>query len=432
MRTELDQNMPDKPYHVTGSLLTIGDEILLGDIPNGNAHHIAIELRARGFRLDRIVTVGDIEEDIIKHLGQCLDRSHFLIATGGLGPTDDDRTCAAVSKAFGRPLICNRDYASSLKGRLSQWRVEWSREMERMAELPEGALKLGFNMAGFFVLHKDVPCYFLPGVPNEMKHLLEKNVIPDLEARFPNRCTYLKHIVRVQGLLEVQVNTRLRDFDPGVEGVDIGYYPHGGENWVSIFASGPNKEVCQELVNRAEEKITALIGAQHISGHNDDCIEKVIGDHLRERGWRLATAESCTGGLLSRKITAVAGASDYLDRGFVTYSNRAKTELLGVSEEMLLAHGAVSEQVALAMAEGALSRAGVEVAVGITGIAGPAGGTPEKPVGTVFIACVTPTGKKVEKYSFGGTREQIQESAAQAALVMIWKLLTGDAQLVCD
>ncbi len=281
MRTRLDKNMSNKASHVTGSLLTIGDEILLGDVPNGNAHHIAIELRARGFRLDRIVTVGDIEEDIIEHLDQCLNRSHFLIATGGLGPTDDDRTCSAVSKAFGRPLICNRNYASWLKDRLSERGVEWSREMERMTEMPEGALKLGFNMAGFFVLHKDVPCYFLPGVPNEMKLLLEQNVIPDLETRFPKRCTYLKHIVRVQGLLEVQVNTRLRAFDPVVEGVDIGYYPHGGENWVSIFASGPSDEACRELVNRAEEKITALIGAHHISGHNDDCLEKVIGHHLR-------------------------------------------------------------------------------------------------------------------------------------------------------
>ncbi|MGA2403131.1 MAG: nicotinamide-nucleotide amidohydrolase family protein [Syntrophobacteraceae bacterium] len=424
--------MSDKPSHVTGSLLTIGDEILLGDIPNGNAHHIAIELRARGFLLDRMVTVGDIEDDIIEHLGRCLNRAHFLIATGGLGPTDDDRTCSAVSKAFGKPLVCNRDYASWLKGRLSEWGVDWSREVEKMAELPEGAVKLGLNMAGFFLLHKDVPCYFLPGVPNEMKHLLEKTVIPDLETRFPNRCTYLKHTVRVQGLLEAQVHTRLRPFDPGREGVDIGYYPQGRENWVSIFASAQNEEACRELVNRAEEKIIALIGAHHISGHNDDCLEKVIGRHLRERGWRLAIAESCTGGLLSRKIAAVPGASDYLDRAFVTYSNRAKTELLGVSEELLSAHGAVSEQVALAMAEGALNSAGVEVAAGITGIAGPTGGAPEKPVGTVFIACMTPARNRVEKYSFGGTREQIQESATQAALVMMWKLLTGDALLVCD
>jgi len=425
--------MPDTPSHVTGTLLTIGDEILLGDISNENAHYIAIELRARGFRLDRVITVGDIEDDIIEYLGQCLKTSHFIIATGGLGPTDDDRTRSAVSKALGRPLVCNRDYAAWLKGRLSGWGMEWSRELERLAELPDGALKIGLDMAGFFVLHNDIPCYFLPGVPNEMKHLMAENVIPDLETRFPNRCTYLKHIVRIQDLLEAQVNKKLRSFDPSREGVDIGYYPQGRENWVSIFAAAPNEEECRTLVKNAEEKIIALIGARHISGHNDDCLEKVIGRYLRERGWRLTIAESCTGGLASRKITAVPGASDYLDRAFVTYSNRAKTEILGVSEELLRAQGAVSGQVALAMAEGALKNAAVEVSVGITGIAGPTGGTSEKPVGTVFIACVTPTKKIVEKYCLGGTREQIQENATQAALEMLWKLLAGDdGGLACD
>ncbi len=185
-------------------------------------------------------------------------------------------------------------------------------------------------------------------------------------------------------------------------------------------------------MRNAEQKIIALIGSDHISGHNDDCLEKVIGRYLRERGWRLAIAESCTGGLVSRKITAVPGASDYLDRALITYSNRAKTEVLGVPEELLRDYGAVSEQVAMAMAKGALNSAEVEVSVSITGIAGPTGGTSEKPVGTVFIACVTPTQKIVEKYSFGGTREQIQESATQAALVMLWKMLAGDRRLVCD
>ncbi len=134
--------MADKPSHITGSLITIGNEILLGDIQNGNARHIAAELRSRGFLLDRIITVGDIEDDIIENLGRCLAGSNFVIVTGGLGPTDDDRTCAAVSRAMGRPLICNSDYARWLRDRVDQWGVEWSREVERMAELPEGAVKL--------------------------------------------------------------------------------------------------------------------------------------------------------------------------------------------------------------------------------------------------------------------------------------------------
>lgn len=424
--------MSHQEFQISGALLTIGDEILLGDIPNSNAYHIALELRARGFRLSRVITIGDAEDDIIEHLGGCLERSRFIIVTGGLGPTDDDRTCSAVSKAFGLPLLINSDYETWLKTRLSDWGVEWSREVKRMAELPEGAVKIGLDMAGFFLLYRGVPCYFLPGVPNEMKYLLERVVIPDLENRFPKRCSYLKHIVRIQGLMEVEVNQKLRQFEPLPSGVDIGYLPQGRENWVTIFASAPSEEECRNLVKQAEEKIIALIGPRHVSGHNDDCLERVIGRHLRERSWKLATAESCSGGLLSRKISAIPGASDYLDRGFITYSNQAKMDLLAVSREDLDAYGAVSEPVALAMAEGARNQAGVEVAVAITGIAGPTGGTPEKPVGTVYVACVTPNRRQVERYSFNGTREQIQESATQAALVLMWRLLTGDSELHCD
>ena len=424
--------MTERQAQVIGTLLTIGDELLLGDIPNGNAYHIACELRARGFRLDRMITVGDTVEEIAEMLGECLKRASFLIVTGGLGPTDDDRTNSAVSKAFGRRLLANTDYASWLKERLATYGKQWSREVQRMSEMPEGAVKLGLDMAGFFLLHEDVPCYFLPGVPNEVKYLLANLVIPDLEARFPNRCSYIKHVLRIQGLIESEVNKRLRSFNPGSMGVDIGYLPQGSENWVTIFASATDEDQCRDLVKRAEEQIISLIGARHISGHDDDCLEKVVGRHLRERGWRLATAESCTGGLLSRKIAAIAGASDYLDRGFVTYSNQAKMELLGVSGELLETCGAVSKQVALAMAEGACRQARVEVGISITGIAGPTGGTPEKPIGTVFIACIGPGKSETGKYLFGGTREQIQESAAQAALVLLWKMLTGDSQVHCD
>lgn len=427
-----DDFMNSTSPRVTGILLTIGNEILLGDIPNNNAHHIALELRARGFLLDRIITVGDTEEEIVDLLTQCLDRCAFMIVTGGLGPTDDDRTNAAVARAFGLPLITHQDYSQWLRKRLREWGMKWTREVERMAEMPEGAVKIGLDMAGFFLLHREVPCYFLPGVPNEMKHLLAKSVIPDLESRFPKRCAYLKHVVRVQGLPEGEVNNRLRDMNPDKLGVDIGYLPQGRENWVTIFASAPSEQECRSLVKRAEEKIVSLIGSHHVSGRNDDCLEKVVGMRLRERNWKLAAAESCTGGLLSRKITAVPGASDYLDRAFVTYSNRAKSDLLGVAPELISERGAVSAEVALAMAQGASNNASAQVAVSITGIAGPTGGTAEKPVGTVYIACITPERTAVEKHLFGGTREQIQESAAQAALVLLWKLLTNESQLICD
>ncbi len=424
--------MAKKPTEAIGSLLTIGDEILLGDIVNGNARHIAYELRTRGFRLEKIITVGDREDEIVESLVLCLDRSDFIIVTGGLGPTDDDRTNAAVSKAFDLPLVSDRRYTEWLKKHTAEHGIAWTSGVEKMAALPDGAVKLGMDMAGFFIDHQDVPCYFLPGVPSEMTFLLSNIVIPDLERRFPERGVYLKEIVRVQGYYESEVNLRLKDLSCRHIGVEIGYLPQGRENWVTLFATASSEEECRSRIREVREEVIARLGAQHISGRNDECLEKVVGRQLNDKSWRIAVAESCTGGRLSGRITSIAGASDYFDRAFITYSNQAKMDLLGVPGEMLEAYGAVSEQVAVAMAEGALKRAAVDVAVAVTGIAGPSGGSDEKPVGTVFIACVTPLGRKVTRHLFKGNREHIQESSVQAALLLLWRMLTNDSNLHCD
>ncbi len=419
-----------RPTEVTGSLLTIGDEILLGDIPNGNAHYIASILRSRGFRLDRIFTVGDCEEEIMEVLSHCMEKCHFLIVTGGLGPTDDDRTCEAVSKAFELPLALDQAYLNWLQKRLKEFGISWSEHVARMAHMPLGAVKLGMDMAGFFIEHRKIPCYFLPGVPHEMKILLSQMVLPDLEERFPNRLFFAKHVLRVQGLAESELNRRLKDLDCSDEfEAQIGYLPQIGENWVTLLVSGDSEEAARARVLQAEEKVILRLGSEHISGHNDECLEKVVGRQLRERGWKLSVAESCTGGLLSGKITSVSGASDYFDRGFITYSNQAKMDLLDVPEKLLQAHGAVSAPVAEAMARGACLNAGADVALAITGIAGPTGGSREKPVGTVFIACATPEKVIVERHLFGGEREYIQESSAQAALVLLWRTLSYDPNI---
>ncbi|MEN6486566.1 MAG: CinA family nicotinamide mononucleotide deamidase-related protein [Syntrophobacteraceae bacterium] len=417
---------------VVGSLLTIGDELLLGDIPNGNAHHIAFQLRCRGFRLDRMLTVGDREEEIVPILLECLERSHFIIVTGGLGPTDDDRTCEAVAQAFDRPMTTNVGYSEWLRKHLAEYGIDWSEEAARMARLPEGAVKLGLEMAGFLLEHRRVPCYFLPGVPHEMRKLLTQTVIPDLEERFPRRSVYVKHVLRVQGIYEPEINTRLRNCRFDLLGVEVGYLPQLNENWITLFAAAESEEEARNRIRQAEEIVVSCIGPEHISGCNDEALEVVVGRMLLAKGWRLALAESCTGGLIAERITTVAGASGYFDRGFVTYSNEAKTELLDVPVEMLEAHGAVSEPVAAAMAEGARRRAGVDVAVAVTGIAGPSGGSEEKPVGTVFIGCATPRTTVVEKHLFSGSRDHIRESAAQAALVLLWRVLSHDTELLSD
>ena len=414
---------------VSGSLITIGDEILFGDIPNGNAHHIAVELRATGFRLERMLTIGDDEDEIVKALSQCHQESQFLIVTGGLGPTDDDRTNAAVSRSFHRDLVSEPGYTQWLKERLAKQGRPWTEQVAKMAHVPQGAIKLGVGMAGYFLEHEKVPCYFLPGVPHEMKTLLEELVIPDLKKQFPQRLVGVKEVLRLHGYYESELNRRLLALRAEAAGVEIGYLPHDGEVRLTLLATAESEQVARARIEELEAKIIALIGPEHVIGRNQETLEKVIGENLRARGWRLAVAESCTGGLLARKITAISGASDYFDRGLVTYSNAAKEELLKVPGELLTTYGAVSDHVALAMVRGLREEAGIEVALATTGIAGPTGGTEEKPVGTVFIACATPQRCDVEKHLFTGDRELVQERTAQAALIMLWRSLSENTEV---
>ncbi|NLI80828.1 MAG: CinA family nicotinamide mononucleotide deamidase-related protein [Deltaproteobacteria bacterium] len=408
---------------VTGCLVTIGDELLLGDIANGNSRHIAMELRSRGFLLSRMVTVGDQEDAIVEVLLDCLQRGRFLIVTGGLGPTEDDRTPGAVSKALDRPLLPNEEYMEWLRQRLKAAGRPWSDAVGKMAYLPENAAKIGVGMAGFSLVHQGIPCYFLPGVPKEMRWLMAHVVLPDLEERFPRRLRYVKEFLRIQGLYESEISRRLEGFDPSRLEVEMGYLPQWPEVWLTLLAAGVSAEAAMEKIAEAERALRPRFDRHHISGRSDDPIEAVIGRDLLARGFKLAVAESCTGGLIARRITAVAGASDYFDRGCVVYSNAAKMQLLKVPPSLLEEHGAVSEPVAAAMAEGMRAQCDVDVALAVTGIAGPTGGSPEKPVGTVFIACSDRQATRVEKHRFRGDRGDIQEHSAHAALVLLWKTM---------
>jgi nicotinamide-nucleotide amidase len=417
--------MSQHPPDIIGSLITIGDEILSGQIANGNALYIAGTLRLHGFRLAGIVTVGDQERAIRRSVLEVMGRTQFIICTGGLGPTEDDRTVAAVAEALERPLVRNAIYERMLRTHLAQRGIPWSDTIDRMTLLPDGAEKLGKNVtaAGFFLEHWNTPCYFLPGVPAEMRMFMEEHVLPDLRRKFPARPLYRKRILRVQGLTESRIAERLEDLEKADLQVEIGYLPQTAENWVTLLAAAEDEVSAEEQLRSAEQKVLQQLGTDAVSGRDDDTLEVVVGRLLRARSWKLAVAESCTGGLLAERITAVSGASDYLDRGFITYSNEAKVELLGVPPETLANQGAVSHETAKAMAEGTRSRARVDVALAITGVAGPTGGSPGKPVGTVFIACATAARTLVLQHRFSGNRQQIREKSAQAALVLLWKEL---------
>ncbi len=408
---------------IRGALITIGDEILFGDIPNGNAHHIALELRAEGFRLDRMVTVGDDEDEIVKALTRCHQESAFLIVTGGLGPTDDDRTNDAVACAFNRNLVLDPGYAKWLRERVTSQKRPWTEQVAKMAHMPEGAVKLGVGMAGYFLEHQNIPCFFLPGVPHEMKSLVAEFVLPELARRFPERLLQVKEVLHIEGFFESELNRRIKTLELSHAGVEIGYLPHDAEVRLTLMAAAESVAEAECRVAEVEEQIIGVIGREHLIGRNGETLERAVGTRLRARKWRVALAESCTGGLVARKITLVAGSSDYFERGVVAYSNQAKVDLLKVGADVLARHGAVSEETARAMVRGIRAEAGVEAALATTGIAGPSGGSDGKPVGTVFIACATPDREVVVEYHFSGSRELIQERTAQAALILLWRNL---------
>ncbi|MGQ9484090.1 MAG: CinA family nicotinamide mononucleotide deamidase-related protein [Desulfosoma sp.] len=410
---------------IRGSLLTIGDEILLGDILNTNAHHIAGVLRAHGFRLQRVVVVEDAEEAIALQLEQLTAQSRFVIVTGGLGPTDDDRTKSAVTRAFALPMAVDEADLKGLMARVKARGGQWSDRLGRLAQLPQGAVRLapGRPMAGFSLEHRGVPCYFLPGVPHEMETLLQEVVLPDLMRRFPERPACAQRVLRIYGLMETEINERLSAFDAVSYGVKVGYLPQTAENWVTLLASATDTAEAQRRLNGAEKELVSLLGLDYVIGRDDESLEKVVGTLLRQRAWKLAVAESCTGGLLAARLTALPGASDYFDRGLVTYSNQAKSELLGVPQELLQTHGAVSRPVCEAMVQGVLERSKVQAALAVTGIAGPTGGSTEKPVGTVFIGGAVGKRTVVEQHHFQGSRPFVQEQSVQHALALLWRML---------
>ena len=418
--------MLDKREVITGVLITIGDELLFGSIANDNAFYIAQTLRSQGLKLTQMVTVGDAEPEIVHLLQDSIGRYDFVICTGGLGPTADDCTAPAVAKAFNRPLQRSAPYEAFLRAHAAKRGIPWSEGAAQMALFPEGATKLGGDvpMAGFFLEHENTPCYFLPGVPWEMRHFMSREVIPDLQRRFPDRPFYLKRILRVQEMAESQMAQRLSDLQPEQIGCEIGYLPQLAENWVTLLAVAAEEAQAMATIEAAEREVISRLSARHVSGRDEESLEVVIGQALRERSWKLAAAESCTGGRLSARVTSVSGSSDYFDRAFITYSNQAKMDLLGVPEGLLAAHGAVSEPVAAAMVEGALQRSAAQIALAVTGIAGPTGGSPEKPVGLVFMACADHRGTVVKEHLFTGNREQIQDKAAHAALVLLWRRLS--------
>lgn len=407
-------------------LLSQGDEVITGQTLDRNASWLSEQLTDLGVQVRRRVTVGDDLEDITAAVDEALTHADLVICTGGLGPTSDDLTAEAVSQATGRPLVL---HAPSLE-RIATFFAAIGRTMspanEKQALLPEGCVVLDndWGTAPGFAVRRDRPqgpcwAYFLPGVPREMKPMFAERVLPGVQQNYtlqPGRLVTL----RVMGVPESRLEQDMRPF-MGIPGLAVGFRAMTPEVQVKLrAAAGFDEARLAAVVAQAQEAI-----GRGVFGVDTGPLAEVVGLALQARGQTLACAESCTGGRIAAEVTSVPGASAWFMEGACTYANEAKVRTCGVDPALLAAHGAVSEPVARAMAEGIRARAGTTYGLSSTGVAGPGGGSPEKPVGTVHIALATPEGTHHRLLRLGGDRERIMALTVGAALDLLRRHLGG-------
>ena len=399
-------------------VITIGDEILLGQTIDTNSAFISRELSQLGIDVNYKTSVGDDIQTISEALTTGLSRADLVITTGGLGPTNDDITKKAIVKVFKRNLVFHEEILKKVEEGFRKRGMEMPKINQNQALQPQGskALPNQFGSApGIFIQEKDKIFFALPGVPLEMRSIMENDVLPLLQ-----RVSEVKVFQRklrttdmpeslIYEMIEPIINNRPEvkvAFLPGFLGVDIRL----------------NSE-SQEKLEGMENNIKEVLG-NSIYGEDDISLEEVVGKLLKDKGKTISVAESCTGGLIGKRFTNVSGSSEYFERGVVSYSNQAKMEILKVPQDMIEKHGAVSEQVAILMAEGIRKISRTDYGLSVTGIAGPTGGTEEKPVGLVWIGFAHENDSFAQKFLFGEDRETNRQRAAQAALNLVRLFLT--------
>ncbi len=404
---------------MTCAVLCIGTELTRGELVNTNATWLASALTDLGFDVVEDVVVDDDRARIGATLERLGKTVRVVICTGGLGPTTDDLTTEAVASALGVRVVRDEASLEAIRRRIEKAGRSLTASNAKQADFPQGADILSNPVGtapGFGVTVGGASAFFMPGVPREMQRMFEEQVVP----RIRTLATQNTHQVRLRtyGLPESLVGERLAGVEEAFPGVVIGYRAHFPEIEVKVLARASSSESAHELCDRATVEVRARL-VDVVYGDVDDTFAGVVGRVVRNKGFTLAIAESCTGGLVGHMVTREPGASDFLLVDAVTYANSAKTRLLGIDEEVIRGHGAVSSEVAAAMAEGVRRVSGADVALSLTGIAGPGGGTAAKPVGTVFIALASATGTTVVEKHFLGDRLQIQTAAAYAGLDLV-------------
>jgi len=408
-----------------GEIIAVGDELTSGRTLNTNSFYAAGHLFAAGHEIIAMATVRDTPAEIGAALKRAIDRADFVIVTGGLGPTSDDLTNEAVSRALGLPTTFYPEVLGRIKSQRAHRPDQKSRDLEKLAWLPEGAeiLKPETSIAGYLLVHHEKPVFFLPGIPHQMKELLADKVIPRLalwKGGFVH-CVRQK-IFKTFGITETEINRKLKHLENRDQNVRIGYYPVFPDVHLSLTVIDADLKKVEQLFQQYVAEIHTLL-ADSIFGVDEETMADVVGRLLSGQGKTLAVAESCSGGLVAHKITKVAGSSQYFLGGVVAYHNEFKRKFLGVENELLQKHGAVSGPTAQAMAAGIRGLAKADIGIAVTGIAGPTGGSVEKPVGTVFFGLASHGNTRDFRFAFAGDRWQIQELSAQTALELVRRLL---------
>ena len=406
-------------------LVTIGTELLLGMTIDTNGAEIAAGLSAHGVRVTRRTSVADSGDEIRDAVTESLRRTRAVLTTGGLGPTRDDITKKVVAELFDAPLEFDESVWQALLARFARLERKPAESNRSQAEVPRGATVLPNRWGtapGLWLEGKAGLAIMLPGVPLEMRRLLEHEVIPRLAQR-GTQSVIRSLLVRTSGIPESTLAEKIGNVEAEIAPVTLAYLPGLEGVDLRLSAWGFSPEEADQRLKEAAALLRQRAG-ESVYGEGDSDLAALVLARARSQGVRLVVAESCTGGLVGARLTEVPGSSDVFVGGVIAYDNALKHDLLAVPEALLAEHGAVSESVARAMATGAVTRFGVRGAIAITGVAGPGGGSPEKPVGTVWLATALDGEVVSQRSMFPGTRHEVRARAAQAALLQLYRRLT--------
>ena len=389
-------------------IITIGDEILIGQIVDTNSAWMARELNNAGIKVKQISSVSDDKAHIMKALDDARTRADIILITGGLGPTKDDITKVTLCEYFSTQLVRNMDVFYDVKNIFESRGLPYTELNQRQSDVPANCTVIPNTKGtapGMWFEEYGKVFVSMPGVPYEMMAMMSNFVIPKIKEKYKTPFILHKTIL-VQGIGESFLSEKIADWEDSLpQGFKLAYLPSTGMVRLRITSMGDDKAKLEQQTEELVEKLRPII-SQYIYGYNDETMEQIVGRLLKEKGKKLSTAESCTGGYIAHRITSVPGSSAYFEGSLITYSYEIKENILGVNKAILEQYGAVSEQVVLAMAEAARMQFKTDYSIAASGIAGPDGGTTEKPVGTVWIAISTPHGTMAKKFLFGNDRER--------------------------